>query len=105
MKSLYQAVYAFYKKAYPSGVVLFRVGTQVEAYAEDAQIVSGITGIQLHVSRDLVLCRFQYSMLAEWLDVLVQAGMKVHIVEYRNPNGIFVLPEVKQILSDYEDDY
>lgn len=105
MKSLYQEVYDFYKRLYPNGVVLFHVGTEWAAYHKDAVRVSDVLCSPYRTPRDLVRASFKYSSLARNLNRLVQAGMEVHLVEYRNNYGVFTLPEVKQILGDIEADY
>lgn len=103
--SMYQEVYSFYKKRYTDGVVLFHIGTEMKAYFKDAKKVSEILSWNHRYPGDLLSVSFQYSQLKPLLDRLIHTGMTVHIVEYRNNNGDFVLPEVKQILRDIEDDY
>lgn len=105
MKNLYQEVYRFYKERYPDGVVLFHIGTEMVAYFEDAVRVSDVLCSPYRTPRDLVKASFQYASLARNLNRLVRTGMAVHLVEYRDSNGVFTLPEVKQILSDTEADY
>jgi hypothetical protein len=36
---------------------------------------------------------------------LVQIGISVNTIEYRDENGVFAIPKVKQILDDIEADY
>ena len=36
---------------------------------------------------------------------LVQIGISVKTIEYRDENGMFSIPKVKQILDDIEADY
>lgn len=49
--------------------------------------------------------RFPENKLMDVLQKLQDTGLSVHIIEYRNANGEFVIPKVKQILDDMEADY
>lgn len=105
MDSLYFEAYRFYKKRYAQGLVLFHVGSQFEAYEDDAICLSKSFNAPLYFHGQLKYYRFPDDMLDEVVSHLVQATIPVHIIEFRDSFGAFVVPKVNQVLKDMEDDY
>ena len=76
MDNLYIEAYKFYKNDYAHGLVLFHIQSHFEAYEVENTLL-----------------------------FLVQIGISVNTIEYRDENGVFAIPKVKQILDDIEADY
>lgn len=90
----------FYKSIY-SGVVLFRVANNYEAYGEDVKILSELYAGTIENDRIV----YDETVFNKLFSALSEAGVTVNIVQYRAANGNFELPKVKQILQEMEDDY
>lgn len=105
MDSLYFEAYRFYKKQYAPSLVLFHIGSQFEAYEDDATRLSEILNIPISLRGPLKCCCFPDHTINEVLSCFIQIPAPVHIIEYRNLYGAFGIPKVKQILQDLEDDY
>ncbi len=104
MKGFHIKAYQFYKKEY-AGIILFHVGKNYETYLDDALCLWEILlpGTE-HQDRNSMY-RFPENKLMDVLQKLQDTGLSVHIIEYRNANGEFAIPKVKQILDDMEADY
>jgi len=104
MKHEYLEAYEFYKRQYPNNVILFHIGC---AYI-NFDMIANIGGNSITVcSRGWGrhwYC-FHQKELEKILFTLRKRNIPVTVVEYRNEQGSFDIPKVKQILQDMEDDY
>ena len=91
MDNLYIEAYKFYKSEYAHGLVLFHIQSRFEAYEDDAIQLGAVLNLPVHLQNTLLF--------------LVQIGISVKTIEYRDENGVFAIPKVKQILDDIEADY
>ena len=108
MKEDYLAAYEFYKRQYPGGVVLFHIGNGYCALEDDAFVVADVDGDSVLYNREE--CYFWYDFHQDELETMCYklrniAQIPVTIVDCRNSQGSFDVPNVKQILQDMEDDY
>ena len=101
MDNLYIEAYKFYKNDYAHGLVLFHI----EAYEDDAIQLGAVLNIPVHLQEGVKFCSFPDYELENTLLFLVQIGISVKTIEYRDENGVFAIPKVKQILDDIEADY
>lgn len=104
IKGFHIEAYKFYKKEY-AGIILFHVGVNYEAYLDDALSVWKVRHPNVNPKSDITICRFSENKLMDVLQKLQEQGLPVHIVEYRNSDGEFDVPKVKQIIEDMEADY
>lgn len=98
----------FYKGQHSGSVVLFRVGDKCMAFGDDAELLSRLFGCPLTVyvyGDNLGRCSFGQDRLEAVMGELLDMEHKVVVVEHRDGQGSFCLPEVKQIMRDMEDDY
>lgn len=105
MNGLCMEAYDFYKKEYAFGLVLFHVGSNYEAYFEDAVCLGKVLKIPAITINDIPVFAFKEKMLERIMSLLIQNKVAVHIIEYRDEDGNFSYPKVKQILNDMEADY
>lgn len=111
MKEKYLKAYEFYKTQYPESVLLFHIGNSYYAFQSDACIVANIkecclSCLSCNYKEDLYWCGCHQDQLENICSQLrKQARVAVTIVDYRNSQGSFDVPKVKQILQDMEDDY
>lgn len=108
MKEDYLAAYEFYKRQYPNSVILFHIGEGYYAFESDAYVMAELDGFSIAYSReeDYHWYDFHQSELEVMCNKLRDiAEFPVTVVEYRNSQGSFDIPKVKQILQDMEDDY
>ncbi|WP_254029935.1 hypothetical protein [Bacteroides ovatus] len=61
--------------------------------------------LPVHLQEGVKFCSFPDYELENTLLFLVQIGISVNTIEYRDENGVFAIPKVKQILDDIEADY
>lgn len=108
MKKEYLEAYEFYKRQYPHSVILFHIGNGYYAFEDDAFVVAEIDGFSVLYSYEE---RYHwYDFHQDELEVMCGklrniAQIPVTVVDYRNSQGSFDIPKVKQILQDMEDDY
>lgn len=105
MNSVYFEAYDFYKKQYAPNLVLFHVGSRYEAYEDDAERLAQVLNNVVLSRHQLRFCDFPEEALEEIILLLLQADIPVSTIEYRNEQGSFSIPKVKQIMQDIEDDY
>lgn len=109
MKEDYLAAYEFYKRQYPNSVILFHIGEWYCAFESDAYVMMVyLDGYSIGYSSEggYHWCDFHQSELEVMCNKLRNmANLPVTVVEYRNSQGSFDIPKVKQILQDMEDDY
>lgn len=105
MNNLYIEAYCFYKKQYAPNIVLFHVASRFETYMDDAEYISRVLNLPMCSKCQMPCCGFPDIYLQDALTLLIRVGIPVSIVEYRNKDGSFDVPKVKQILQDMEDDY
>jgi len=99
-------VLRFYRKSHANCVLLFHIGSNYISYDNDAIVLSGLLNNKTieHIDNHKQL-KFPENQLEDVIHRLVQNAIPVFWVEYRDDNGNFVLPKVKQILADMEADY
>ena len=102
---LYHEAFSFYKKLYPNETILFHVANEYVAINHDAHFMADELKLSVRQFGKISLCCFPENQLEGMTFRLVQASISIHIVEYRDDCGNFVLPKVKQILEDIESDY
>jgi DNA mismatch repair ATPase MutS len=105
MTNLYIEAYEFYHKAYTNSLVLFHIGSEMEAYEDDAEKLNQTLHRPLQTEHDIKCCHFPHSELQDILFNLVQHNVAVSVVEYRDHDGSYSIPKVKEILEDMESDY
>lgn len=109
MKNSILEAYDFYKRQYGCGIILFHIGQEYMAFKEDAMIVANLLEprcIELPLVDDIPAYSFNQDLLDEMVEILYgKYGISFTIIEYRDENGSYCLPKVKQILQDIEDDY
>lgn len=108
MKENYLTAYEFYKRQYPGGVILFHVSNGYYAFEDDAFVVADVDGYSVLYNREEHY--HWYDFHQDELETMCYklrniAQISVTIVDYRNSQGSFDVPKVKQILQDMEDDY
>lgn len=89
-------------------MILFHIGMGYYAFEDDAYVVADIDGFSVLYSREegYHWYDFHQGELEAMCDKLRNiAELPVTVVEYRDSQGSFVIPKVKQILQDMEDDY
>lgn len=101
MKHEYLEAYEFYKRQYPNNVILFHIGC---VYVNFDTMVN-VGGYLCSRGWDRQWRCFHQNKLEEILLGLRKYNIPVTVVEYRNEQGSFDVPKVKQILQDMEDDY
>lgn len=108
MKTEYLESYEFYKRQYPDSVVLFRIGSGYYAFEDDAFVVAEAGGLAVSYNQE---GRYHWhgfhqdELEAVCYNLRNFAQVPVTVMEYRNSQGAFDIPKVKQILQDMEDDY
>lgn len=105
MDNLYIEAYKFYKNDYAHGLVLFHIQSHFEAYEDDAIQPGAVLNLPVYLQEGVKFCSFPDYELENTLLFLVQIGISVKTIEYRDENGVFAIPKVKQILDDIEADY
>lgn len=99
-------VLSFYRKTHANYVLLFHVDSYYVAYNNDATVLNELLN---NGSTEIVDNHIQFKFpdkdLANVIQLFAQRTIPVKWIEYRDDNGNFVLPKVKQILADLEDDY
>lgn len=107
MKKEYLEAYEFYKGQHPGNIILFHIGYGYYAFEDDAFVVSEIDGCS--VLYNIEECYYWYDFhqneLMMMCNKLRAANFSLTVVDYRNSQGSFDIPKVKQILQDIEDDY
>lgn len=108
MKEDYLAAYEFYKRQHPDSIILFHIINGYYAFEDDAFIVADIDGYSVMYSHEEGY--HWYDFHQDELEVMCyklrnDGLFPVIIVDYRDSNGEFNIPKVKQILQDIEDDY
>ena len=99
MDNLYIEAYKFYKNDYAHGLVLFHIQSHFEAYEDDAIQLGAALNLPVHLQEGVKFCSFPDYELENTLLFLVQIGISVNTIEYRDENGVFAIPKVKQILG------
>ncbi|MCS3228858.1 hypothetical protein NXW89_03645 [Bacteroides thetaiotaomicron] len=64
-----------------------------------------VLNLPVYLQEGVKFCSFPDYELENTLLFLVQIGISVKTIEYRDENGVFAIPKVKQILDDIEADY
>lgn len=104
MKGFHIEAYQFYKKEY-AGIILFHVGKNYETYLDDALCLWKMEPPGTAHQDKNFMYRFPENKLTDILQRLGEMGLSAYIIEYRNADGEFDIPKVKQILDDMEADY
>ena len=81
------------------------IQSRFEAYEDDAIQLGAVLNLPVHLQEGVKFCSFPDYELENTLLFLVQIGISVKTIEYRDENGVFAIPKVKQILDDIEADY
>ena len=108
MKKEYLEAYEFYKRQHPGSVILFHMGNSYYAFENDAWIVAKMEECYAayNYEEEYYWYRFHQDALESMCSNLRNiAQTPVTVVDYRNSQGSFDIPKVKQILQDMEDDY
>lgn len=108
MKSEYLEAYEFYKRQYPEHIILFHIKDNYCALEDDAGVVAKINSSSVLYNSKEGYCwsNFNQNKLQLVCDKLKNiAHVPVTVIDYRNDQGSFDIPKVKQILQDMEDDY
>ena len=108
MKKYYLEAYEFYKRQYLGNVILFHIDKSYRAFEDDAIILAAIDNkLACYITnQDGRYYEVSQDRLEEMCHKLCNISeMSVTIVDYRNSQGVFDVPKVKQILADIEDDY
>ena len=106
MDNLYIEAYKFYKSEYAHGLVLFHIQSHFEAYEDDAIQLGAVLNLPVHLQEGVKFCSFPDYELENILLFLQPLDRLSKLkIEYRDENGVFAIPKVKQILDDIEADY
>lgn len=108
MKKIYLEAYEFYKRQHPGCVILFHIGNSYYAFEDDAFVVAD--AVCLAVLYDPEEKYHWYDFHQDELEMTCymlrnKFNQPVTTVDYRDEDGSFNIPKVKQILQDMEDDY
>lgn len=109
MKRTYLDAYEFYKKRYHDNIILFHVGCEYLAFEDDGVVVSKANNDSISYFKDENGGSFysfdEDNLRAMLYRLRVLYDLPVTLIEYRNENGMFDVPKVKQIMQDMKDDY
>lgn len=105
MGNLYKKAYLFYKNLYANSLILFHIATEFQAYEDDAIYLAQILNEPVLYKHEIKCCSFPDYALEDMLLLLVQMNIPVQVIEYRDSNGLFTVPKVKQIMDDILEDY
>lgn len=98
--------YTYYKMRHPESILLFRVKNQYEAYFDDAEKLRLLLGgSQLKFSIRPQTVSLPSDHICEYVSVLGDSGMKIQLIECRNDDGEFDVPDVIRLNSEEEADY
>lgn len=98
--------YAYFKAQHPESILLFRVKDSYVAYFEDAESVSKIlAGSNLKFSTSSQTVSFPSDQVYDYMSFIGDSGVAIRLVEQRNADGEFDIPDVTQIQNDIEADY
>lgn len=102
--------YQHYKAMYAPMLLLFRVRNNYEAYFDDANVISGILGEQVHTDKNedgAVIERITLPVTGI-LDVvgrIYACGRECKLISQRDDTGIFTLPDIQRLKTEQEIDY
>ena len=99
-------VLSFYRKTHANFVLLFHVDSYYMAFNDDAVILKELlNNVPIEKVGHHIQLKFPDNELSNVIQLFAQRTIPVKWIEYRDDNGNFILPKVKQILADLEDDY
>lgn len=101
MKTKQIEAYDFYKKLYPSAVILFHVGSRYVALQQDAMIIAKILSINVDCSDNSI------SISDDDLKSLSHIGdyYEVKIISHRDRDGGYDYPDVNQLKREQDEDF
>lgn len=102
--------YQHYKAIYAPMLMLFRVRNNYEAYFDDASVIAGMLGEQVHTDYDEDGVAIEKVVLpsAGILDVvgkIYDCGKECKLISYRNNTGDFTIPDIHKLRTEQEIDY
>lgn len=96
--------YHYYKAQYPDHVILFHLEGRYECYMQDAGTVEELHEYRyIYVENETAI--ISEPKITNVVISLINRGVMVKIIEYRDNNGKYNIPKVKQIRNDSEMDY
>lgn len=101
MKTKQIEAYDFYKKLYPSAVILFHVGSHYVALQQDAESIAKTLSINIDCSDNSI------SISDDDLRPLSRIGdyHEVKIISYRGRDGNYDYPDVNQLKREQDEDF
>ena len=98
--------YTYYKTRHPGSILLFRVKNQYEAYFDDAEKIRQLLGgSQLKFGLRPQTVSLPSDHICEFVSVLGNSGAETQLIECRNDDGEFDIPDVIRLKSEEEADY
>lgn len=93
------------EKEYQTDIIaLFHVENHIEAYMEDADVVSGILDIALRTKiGEVRMIQFPETALEVYINKLTDAGLGISLSEIRDENGNYYLDAYQKSPSDSPD--
>lgn len=94
--------YNYYKSLSPGALILFKIGKNYVALADDATTVAQVLGNKCDSTEDMVA--FPISDVA-LISKLADTGVELKMVTYRNDVGELDYPDVEQLKQEEKEDY
>ncbi len=94
-------VHNYFKAMHPEALIIYHLPNQYMMLGEDVErALKSITNLQIiengvGVMPDDILC----------LSALGASGVEVHLVQYKNDDGVRDLPDVKRLREEKDTDY
>lgn len=98
--------YTYYKTRHPGSILLFRVKNQYEAYFDDADKIRQLLSCsQLKFGLRPQTVSLPSDHICEYVSILGDSGLAIQLIECRNDDGEFTIPDVIQLKNEEEADY
>lgn len=98
--------YAYYKERTPDSILLFRVKDMYEAYFADADKIGLLFGgTQFKFETRPQTVSLQSDQIFDCLAFLGDAGVSARLIECRNDDGEFDIPDVSRLKREKEMDF
>lgn len=101
MKPKQIEVYRYYKQLYPEAIVLFHIGTNHVSIFEDAVAVAKT----LIGNADGVTDKFEFPYGDTDSIMTLGESFQIHMVDYRNDDGVFDFPDIQRLQREKDEDY
>lgn len=95
-----------YKAQHPESVLLFRVKNSYVAYGEDVSIISQqLCDSKLNFIKHTSAISFPSKDVYEYMSAIGNSGREIRLIEYRDDNGEFTLPDITRLHDEQDADY